>query len=103
VAAGDAAADHPDQGIYFIVLNADLRRQFEFVQQLWINDPTFNGLDNHKDPIVGDNASGGKFTVQAKPFNQHFDGLPRFVTVRGGGYFFVPGISAIRFLANHQA
>jgi Dyp-type peroxidase family len=103
--AKDSPTDNPkfDQGIYFIALNADLRRQFEFVQQLWINNPTFNDLDIEKDPIVGDNASGGEFTVQERPFNKHYDGLPRFVTVRGGGYFFVPGISAIRFLANHQA
>ena len=25
--------------------------------------------------------------------------MPRFVTVRGGGYFFMPGISAVRYLA----
>jgi hypothetical protein len=26
-------------------------------------------------------------------------GLPRFVTVRGGAYFFLPSIRAIKFLA----
>jgi hypothetical protein len=25
--------------------------------------------------------------------------LPRFVTVRGGGYFFLPGVRALRYLA----
>jgi deferrochelatase/peroxidase EfeB len=102
-----------EQGLFFIVLNADLRRQYEFVQQLWINDPSFNGLDTDRDPLVGDNtsdrdplvgdkSSGGKFTIQAKPINRHLRELPRFVVMRGGGYFFLPGIRAIRFLANYK-
>jgi deferrochelatase/peroxidase EfeB len=91
-----------EQGLFFIVLNADLRRQYEFVQQLWINDPSFNGLDNDRDPLVGDNSSGGEFTIQKKPINRHLRGLPRFVVMRGGGYFFLPGIRAIRYLANYQ-
>jgi hypothetical protein len=27
-------------------------------------------------------------------------GLPRFVSVRGGAYFFLPGIRALRYLAS---
>jgi deferrochelatase/peroxidase EfeB len=91
-----------EQGLFFIVLNADLRRQYEFVQQLWINDPSFNGLDNDRDPLVGDSSSGGEFTIQTKPTNRHLRGLPRFVVMRGGGYFFLPGIRAVGFLANYQ-
>jgi hypothetical protein len=30
-------------------------------------------------------------------------GIPQFVTVRGGGYFFLPGISALRYLAAEPA
>ena len=26
-------------------------------------------------------------------------GLPQFVTVRGGGYFFLPGLRALRYIA----
>jgi hypothetical protein len=29
--------------------------------------------------------------------------LPQFVHVRGGAYFFMPGISALRYLARGQA
>lgn len=88
-----------DQGLYFIGLNADLRRQYEFIQQLWINDRSFNGLDDDRDPIVGDE---GEFTIQAKPINDRLRGLTRFVVLKGGGYFFVPGIRAIRFLAKYR-
>ena len=90
-----------EQGLYFIVLNADLRRQYEFVQQQWINDPSFNGLDNDRDPLVGDN-SGGKFTIQAKPINRHLRELKQFVVMKGDGYFFLPGIRAVQFLANYR-
>src|SRR5712692_7892415 len=91
-----------DQGICFVALNADLLRQFEFIQQTWLNNPEFNGLDNDKDPIAADNSGSGQFTIQAQPINRHLRGLTRFVTVRGGGYFFLPGIRTLRFLANYQ-
>jgi len=99
----DSTKDNPknEQGLYFIVLNADLRHQYEFVQQQWINDPSFNGLDNDRDPLVGDH-SGGEFTIQAKPSNRHLRGLPQFVVMRGGGYFFLPGLGALQFLANYR-
>jgi len=104
--SANSSAQNPkyDQGLYFIALNADLRRQFEFVQQSWLNNPSFNGIDNDKDPIVGDNESDrGSFTIQSRPINERLSGLPRFVTVRGGGYFFLPGIRAIGFLARCQS
>jgi Dyp-type peroxidase family len=91
-----------EQGIFFIALNADLRHQFEFVQRIWINAPTFNGLDDDRDPIAGGNDGSSSFTVQAKPISDHLHGLERFVTTKGGGYFFVPGIRAVRFLANYH-
>ena len=97
------------QGLYFIVLNADLRRQYEFVQQLWINDPSFNGLDRDRDPLVGDSRDplgsddhNRDFTIQAKPVNRHLRDLPQFVEMKGGGYFFLPGIRAVRFLAKYR-
>jgi hypothetical protein len=30
---------------------------------------------------------------------QRFPAVPRFVTARGGAYFFLPGLRALRFLA----
>jgi hypothetical protein len=52
--------------------------------------------------IVGDNSGRGEFTIQAEPVDKHVYGLPRFVTVKGGGYFFLPGIRALKFLANYR-
>lgn len=89
-----------ERGLLFVCLNANLQRQFEFVQQHWINGPKFGGLDDELDPIVGAQpASGGRMTIQARPVSTQVVDLPRFVTVRGGAYFFLPGLRALRFLA----
>lgn len=97
--ASEGEARHSEQGIVFIALNADIRRQFEFVQQAWINNPAFMGLHRGKDPIAGDNDGAGVFTIQGPAFDRHAHGLPRFVTVRGGAYFFVPSIAALKCIA----
>src|SRR5205085_12110271 len=85
----------------------DIRRQFEFVQQSWVNNPKFGGLYGDRDPLVGDNvdpggdlSESGTFTVPATPVRCRLKEIPRFVTVKGGGYFFLPSISALRYLAS---
>src|SRR5262249_23157920 len=90
-----------EDGLCFIALNADLRRQFEFIQETWINSPTFGGLDNDKDPNCGDNDGSGEFTIQGDPAALRIYGIDRFVRVRGGGYFFLPGIAALKYLADY--
>lgn len=89
----------PDRGIHFIGINADLRRQFELIQQNWCNNPAFNALLANKDPMVGDTSGKGNMTVPHGPLRKRMLEVPRFVTTRGGGYFFLPSITALRFLA----
>lgn len=91
--------DGKDRGVLFFCINADIQRQFEFVQQTWINNRKFNGLYNEKDPLLGDNNGSYDMTIQHEPVRQRLSGLPRFVSVKGGGYFFLPSISALYFLA----
>jgi Dyp-type peroxidase family len=87
-------------GLYFIGLAASLARQFEFIQHSWLNDPAFNGLYDDTDPIAGFRYSRGRtFTEPAHPVRRRYRDLPQFVRTRGGGYFFLPGISALRYLA----
>ena len=96
---GDPAGE---RGLYFICLNANISRQFEFVQHSWSNNPKFAGLYSDPDPLTGTRHSTAEpdaFTIPADPVRQRVTGLPEFVTVRGGGYFFLPGIRAIRYLA----
>ncbi len=90
-----------DRGLHFLCLNANISRQFEFIQHTWVNNPHFNGLYDDADPIVGAHyADGSMFTIQAKPVRKRLTDLPRFVSVVGGAYFFMPGIRAIRYLAS---
>ena len=99
-AYGDPS-DPGERGIHFICLNANIARQFEFVQHTWLNNPKFAGLYDDTDPLVATHQGndGRTFTVQARPLRQRVTGLPAFVTVRGGAYFLMPGIRALRFLA----
>ena len=99
--AGD---DARERGLHFICFNTHIGRQFEFIQHTWVNSPKFDGLYTDDDPLIGDRGAdgkdeGGTFTVQAAPTRKRVCGLPRFVHVRGGAYFFMPGIRAVRFLA----
>jgi len=40
-------------GLFFMCLDADLERQFEFVQQTWLQSPSFHGLMDERDPVIG--------------------------------------------------
>jgi Dyp-type peroxidase family len=91
--------DGIDRGLLFVALNASIKRQFEFVQQTWLTNEKFAGLDDDKDPMVGDNDGTGFMTIPRDPLRLRLQGVPRFVTVRGGGYFFLPGMRTLRFLA----
>lgn len=87
-----------DQGLLFVAINADIQRQFEFVQQTWVNNPNFNGLSDSKDPFAADNDGSGIMVIQGKPVRRRLHDLPRFVEMKGGGYFFLPGLKALEFL-----
>jgi Dyp-type peroxidase family len=86
-------------GVHFICLAASLIRQFEFLQHTWLNNPTFHGLYDDNDPLIGSrHPRGATFTVPARPVRRRYRDLPQFVRTRGGAYFFLPGISALRYL-----
>jgi Dyp-type peroxidase family len=91
--------DGEPRGLHFICLNANIARQFEFVQHTWLNNPKFDGLFDDADPLVGPSEPwGGTFTAPAEGVRERYSAVPRFVTVKGGGYFFLPGMSALRAL-----
>ena len=99
--------DGAARGLLFLCVNADIARQFEFVQQTWANNPRFAGLISDSDPLIGLNRDPEvandpgpwTFTIPQAPVRRRVQNLPRFVRVVGGGYFFLPSISALQFLA----
>jgi Dyp-type peroxidase family len=94
------ADDGLDRGLMFAFVGAHLGRQFEFVHSQWINDGVFFGSGNAKDPIAGANDGTGSFTIPRRPVRRRLQGLHRFVLTRGGEYCFMPGLRAMRWLAD---
>lgn len=94
-----APDDGVERGIAAFIICADLVRQFEFAQNVWINDRAFHELGNEHDPIAGTQDGTMDFTVPKRPIRKVHKGLPAFTTLTGGAYFFLPGISAMRYLA----
>lgn len=95
----DAPDDGVDRGIAAFIICASLVRQFEFAQNVWINDRTFHELGNEHDPICGTQDGTLDFTVPKRPIRKVHKGIPAFTTLTGGAYFFLPGINALRYLA----
>ena len=96
-----------DRGLHFVCLGANLQRQFEFVQSAWLMSTKFDGMREESDPLLGNRrplAAGiaaDRFSIaQPNGPSQRLTGLPQFVTVLGGAYFFLPGIRALRFLSS---
>jgi len=94
----NGAGDHAERGMLFIALNADIAGQFEMIQHSWINNPHFNGLYTGTDPI-SHFPDGEGITIQNRPANLRVDRPKPFVTVRGGAYFFLPGLRALGDIA----
>ena len=99
--------DGTPRGLYFIALNADLERQFEFVQRRWINAPTGTGLDDDLDPLLsGSQTRPLRMVIPGtgpRPLPRVIDALAQFVEFRGGGYFFMPSLTALKALSRQDA
>jgi Dyp-type peroxidase family len=92
------------KGLLFVALCADLERQFEFVQHTWLNSSTFHGLTNEIDPIAGSGSHepgqpARTFTIPTAMGPITLEDVSSYITARGGGYFFVPSLAALKFLA----
>jgi Dyp-type peroxidase family len=95
--------DSADRGLHFICLNANIQRQFEFVNHTWLNNPKFDRLYDDADPLVAPSAPhGGTFTIPTEGVRERVTNVPRFVSVKGGAYFFLPSLAALRYLAGSR-
>lgn len=116
----DRQDDERDRGLMFIALVADIGRQFEFMQRNWINSGDPLRLDRtDRDPLTGNNRDERDVPPEAHPGRPHPEtprkfgvpasprlpwalNLPEFVTTRGGDYFFLPSLTALRRLAGPE-
>lgn len=96
--------DDGDHGIIFMAICTNLFRQFEFIQQQWMQyGLDFNaGSDNC--PIIGNHpaADAPKMVIPVDPESGQLpficDQLPQLVEPRGGDYFFLPSMTALRMI-----
>lgn len=100
----DRSRDDGDHGIIFMAIGASISRQYEFVQQQWMNYSNDFKLANDRDPIIGNQPpEGGRMVLPADPRGteppRFCTAIPRFVETRGGDYFFVPSLTALSNIA----
>jgi len=105
-AVQSAQSNKSTRGLHFICLNANIARQFEFLQSAWIANTKFSGTTGESDPLLGNRKPitgcpvTGNFTIPGDgTLRRRVSDLPQFVTVRGGAYFFLPSLRALRYFA----
>jgi Dyp-type peroxidase family len=102
--AAEGADGATEKGLLFICVNASIERQYEFIQQTWMASGSFHGLRGEKDPLIGTQKVGangrprGRFALPRWEGSLALEGMPSFITTRGGGYFFLPSRSALRYM-----
>lgn len=95
-----------ERGLQFICLVGNITRQFEFVQNAWAISSKFGGVQNERDPLLGtrdpliNDAKTDRFNrpQRSGPMRTTCQ-IPQFITVKGGGYFFMPGLRALKYIA----
>jgi Dyp-type peroxidase family len=91
--------DGKERGIAAFVICASLIRQYEFAQNVWVNDRNFHELGNERDPVIGLHDGTLEYKIPKRPIRKTIRGLPSFTTVKGGAYFFLPGLTALKYLS----
>jgi deferrochelatase/peroxidase EfeB len=100
-----------EHGIIFLAICTSLFRQFEFVQQQWIQYGLDFNAGSDTCPLVGNHDPDSKLVIAADPADGGANGgansggrpficdrMPQFVEPRGGDYFFVPSMTALRMI-----
>lgn len=98
------AAGERERGIVMLICCSSLERQYEFVQQQWLNYGMDNNAGNDTCPMLGARSDRAiKFVIPNRPEGPNppyiCSNLPQFVETKGGAYFFVPSMTALRMIA----
>ena len=100
-----ATSQHDDEvarGLYFIFISAKAMATMEFLQREWINNGNFMSLGEERDPNVGLQKTGATFTIPQDPVRRRVHNIETFNVLRGGEYFFLPSLSALRWLGEEH-
>ena len=92
------ADDEIPRGAYFLFISAKAMDTIEFLQQEWINDGNFIGIGGERDPIIGRQDDDAIFTIPREPVRHRVHGIETFNVLRGGEYFFMPSLSALKWI-----
>jgi Dyp-type peroxidase family len=96
ISTGD---DEVPRGVFFIFLSSNAMETFEFLQREWIQSGNFTGLGDERDPVAGLQQEGATFTIPKQPVRCRVSGIETFNVLRGGEYLFMPGLAALKWLA----
>jgi Dyp-type peroxidase family len=96
------ADDQVPRGAIFLFISAKAMATIEFLQQEWINDGNFMRLGDERDPIIGLQQEGAAFTIPKEPVRRRVHSIETFNVLRGGEYFFMPSLSALKWLADAE-
>ncbi|MBV1854364.1 Dyp-type peroxidase [Catellatospora tritici] len=99
----DAISDSDDEiarGIHFLFISAKAMATLEFLQQEWVNNGNFMDLGDERDPTIGLQEEGATFTIPREPVRRRIHDIHTFNVLRGGEYFFLPSLSALKWIGN---
>jgi len=100
----NAPADDGDHGIIFMAICTNLFRQFEFVQQQWMQYGLDFNAGSDTCPVIGNHPAKNepKMVIAVDPEVGKLpficDRVPQLVEPRGGDYFFLPSMTALRMI-----